>query len=116
MFENRTSSSKVCSTVNCKRKERKVENVWRLLAGSGSLGDCSHGLGQVTNIAGGDSGDRDPAVLGEVDTEVLGDLRHLVWGHSSEGEHSNLVGDMFPVAAWSWTNKSSFYVDFAKKY
>ena len=62
------------------------------------LGDGVHGLRQVTHVAGGDAGDGDSSVLGEVDTEVLGDLLDLGRGHTGEGEHSNLISDMCPVA------------------
>ena len=62
------------------------------------LGDGVHALCEVTNVAGGDAGDGDSAVFCEVDTELLGDLLHLGGGHAGEGEHSDLVSDMFPVA------------------
>ena len=51
----------------------------------------------MADVSGGDSGDGNSAILGEVNTEVLGDLLHLIRGHPSEGKHSNLVGDVFPV-------------------
>ena len=60
-----------------------------------------HGLGQVTNIAGGDAGDGDSAVLGQVHAVVLGHLLHLLGGHAGEGEHANLVSDVLPVTARS---------------
>ena len=37
-----------------------------------------HGLGEVAHVAGGDAGDGDSAVLGEVDAVVPGAGRHLI--------------------------------------
>ena len=62
------------------------------------LGNSGHGFSQLANISGGDSSDGNSAVLGEVNTVVLRDLRHLVRRHPSEGKHSNLIGDVFPVS------------------
>ena len=61
-----------------------------------------HGLGQVTHVGGGDAGDGDSPVLGEVDAVVPGAGRHLLGGHPSKGEHSNLVSDVLPVTAGSF--------------
>ena len=61
------------------------------------LGDSGHGFSQMAHISGGDSGDGNPAVLGEVNTVVLRDLLHLLRRHPSEGKHANLLGDVFPV-------------------
>ena len=65
------------------------------------LGGSVHGLGQVTHVGGGDAGDGDSPVLGEVDAVVPGACRNLLGGHPGEGEHSNLVSDVLPVAAGS---------------
>ena len=51
----------------------------------------------MADVSGGDSGDGNSAILGEVNTVVLRDLRNLLRGHPSEGKHSNLVSDVFPV-------------------
>ena len=66
------------------------------------LGHSGHGLSQMANISWGDSGDGNSAVLGEINAVVLRNLLNLLRGHPSEGEHSNLVGDMFPVARGSF--------------
>ena len=55
----------------------------------------------MANIPGGDSGDGNSTILGEVNAVVLRDVRHLLRRHPSEGEHSNLVSDVLPVAAGS---------------
>ena len=65
------------------------------------LGDSVHGLCQIANILGGDASHGDPAILGEVDAEVLGDGRHLVLGHPGKAEHTNLVSNVLPVAGGS---------------
>ena len=74
------------------------------------LGDIGHGLGQMAHITGGDSGDGNPAVLGEVNTVLLGDLLHLLRRHPGEGKHSNLIGDVFPVTRRTFTSASQKYI------
>ena len=72
------------------------------------LGDVVHGFRQVTNVARGDSSHGNSAILNkgvfrkeqqawtdihlsEVHGVVLDDVAHLLGGHASEAEHSNLV-------------------------
>ena len=76
------------------------------------LGGSVHGLGEVTHVGGGDAGDGDSAVLGEVDAVVPGAGRHLLGSHPGEGKHSNLVSDVLPVAAGSlntFSGENLFY-------
>lgn len=47
-------------------------------------------LGQSLDVAGGDAGDRDTAVLGGVDRVLLGQLVHLLSGQASVCEHTDL--------------------------
>ena len=65
--------------------------------GKDLLGGVMHSLGEVTHVGGGDSGDGDSPVLGEVDAVFPCAGGHLLRGHSGEGEHSNLVSDVLPV-------------------
>jgi len=61
------------------------------------LGDVVHGFRQVTNVARGDSSHGNSAILSEVHGVVLDDVAHLLSGHASEAEHSNLISDVLPV-------------------
>ena len=76
---------------------REGRELWG--AGQDLLGGSVHGLGQVTHVGGGDAGDGDSPVLGQVDAVVPGAGRHLLGRHPSEGEHTNLVSNVLPVAA-----------------
>ena len=55
------------------------------------------GLGEVSNIVGRDSGNRDTTILREIDRVILRQLLHLLWRDSGEAEHADLVGDVLPV-------------------
>ena len=61
------------------------------------LGDGMNGLSQVVDIAGGDTSNRDAAILGEVDVVILDELVNLGGGETSVTEHSNLVSHVVPV-------------------
>jgi hypothetical protein len=58
-----------------------------------------HGVREVADVAGGDSGDRDATVLGQVNAVLGGELLDLGGVHACEAEHADLVGDVLPVAA-----------------
>lgn len=55
------------------------------------------GLGDVGEVLGVQTGDRDTSVHSHVDGVVLTELVNHILVKSSEGEHANLVGDMGPV-------------------
>lgn len=55
-------------------------------------------LGDVLDVLGGDSADGDSSVLGHVDVMLLDHGLGLLSGKSSEGEHSDLVGNVRPVS------------------
>merc|ERR1719206_1086324 len=46
------------------------------------------------------------AVFSEVHGAVLNDVAHLLGGHASEAEHSNLVSDVLPVVRAALLSKS----------
>lgn len=56
-----------------------------------------NGLGQVVDIAGGDTGNRDAAIPGEVDVVVLDEPVNLGGGEAGVAEHANLVGHVVPA-------------------
>lgn len=55
------------------------------------------GLGEVLDVLGRDTGDRDTAILGEVDVVLVLHLLDLLGGQASVAEHADLVGDVVPV-------------------
>ncbi len=57
-----------------------------------------HGAGKVSNVSGGDSGDADTSVAGEVNVIVVAETVDLLGGQSGETKHSDLIGDVLPVA------------------
>ena len=71
-----------------------VQDIARDADGRYLLGGRVHGLVQVTHVGGGDAGNRDVPVLGQVDAVVPGAGRHLLERHPSGGEHPNLVSDV----------------------
>lgn len=60
-------------------------------------GDLEDGLGETSDVAGGDTGDTDSAVLGSVYAVLLGQLVHLLRLETGECEHADLAGDVAPV-------------------
>jgi len=64
---------------------------------SSLLGHGMDGLSEVVNIGGSDTGDRDAAVLGEVDVVLLGEPVNLGRGEAGVAKHADLVGDVLPV-------------------
>ena len=60
-------------------------------------GDLVDGLGKTLDVGGSDTGDGNSAVLGSVNTVLLGQGVHLFRLETSVGEHANLAGDMAPV-------------------
>lgn len=56
------------------------------------------GLGEVLDVLGRDTGDRDTAILGEVDVVLVLHLLNLLGGQAGVAEHADLVGDVVPVA------------------
>jgi hypothetical protein len=59
--------------------------------------DSEDGLSQVVDVVAGDTGNRDSAVLGEVDGVLFGQLLNLLRLETGVGEHADLVGDVGPV-------------------
>ena len=60
--------------------------------------DILHALSDVIDVSGGETTDRDTAVLGHVDVMLLYHGHRLLERKSSEREHANLGGDVAPVA------------------
>lgn len=65
------------------------------------LGDLVHGAGEVSDVSTGDTSNADAAVAGEVDVVVVLEDVDLLGGETSEAEHTDLVGDVVPVASGS---------------
>lgn len=59
--------------------------------------DLVDGLGKTTNVLRSDTSDRDTAVLGSVDGELLSKASHLLSSQTGVGEHADLAGDVRPV-------------------
>lgn len=59
--------------------------------------DLVDGLGKALDVAGSDTSNTDSAILGGIHTVLLGQLVHLLGLQASEGEHTNLAGDVAPV-------------------
>ena len=55
------------------------------------------GLGNVLNVVSVDTSHGDTTVIGQIDVVVGSDLQDLLLGEASEGEHTNLRGDVRPV-------------------
>jgi hypothetical protein len=60
-------------------------------------GDLVDGLGKTLDVGRSDTSDRNSAILGSVDTVLLGQGVHLFGLETSVGEHANLAGDVAPV-------------------
>lgn len=61
------------------------------------LGDLMDGLGEVGNVVARDTGNRDTAILGQVDVVLVLELLDLLRSQSGVAEHTDLVGDVIPV-------------------
>ena len=61
------------------------------------LNNILDALSDVVHILGGDTANRDTSVLGHVDAVLLDHGVTLLWSESSEGEHTNLSGNVGPV-------------------
>ena len=55
-------------------------------------------VGDVVNVLGGDTADGDTAIFSHVNAVFFHHRFALLYGQAGEGEHSNLSGDMRPVA------------------
>ena len=55
------------------------------------------GLGNVLNVVSVDTSHGDTTVIGQIDVVVGSDLQDLLLGEASEGEHTNLRGNVRPV-------------------
>lgn len=62
-----------------------------------STGHLVDSLRKPLDISGRDTSDRDPSILGSVDTMLLGQSLHLLRLQSSVGKHANLARDVAPV-------------------
>lgn len=60
--------------------------------------DGIHSLGKVLDVVGVQAGHADAAVLGHVDVELLPEPQDLGLGQAGVAEHTDLVGDVVPVA------------------
>jgi len=60
--------------------------------------DVINGSSNVLDVTAGDTSHGDTAVTEHVNVVLLNHLLGLFWGETSEGEHTNLVGDMLPSA------------------
>ena len=58
-------------------------------------------VGNVIDVLGGDTTDRDSSVLGHVDVMLLNHSLRLLDSKSSEREHTNLGGDVRPISLGS---------------
>lgn len=65
-----------------------------------------HGMRKVVHVPRRDSRHRDTAVLGQVDAEILGELRYLLLRHAREAEHADLVRDVLPVTGGSFPGQA----------
>merc|ERR1719400_172541 len=97
---------KLVRSLNTRSKQCGGEDLLSTGARKELLGDVMHGFRQVTNIARGDTSHGNSAILSEVDGVVLDDVAHLLSGHASEAEHSNLVSDVLPVVRAALLGKS----------
>jgi hypothetical protein len=57
-----------------------------------------NGLSEVAHIAAGDTNHADATVPGEIDVMLVHELVHLRRRQTGIAEHSNLIGDVLPVA------------------
>ena len=62
------------------------------------INDVLNGIGDILNIASGQTGDRDSAVRGHVDVVLVDHLLALLGSESQEREHTDLVGNVVPGA------------------
>ena len=64
--------------------------------------DCFiDGLGDVIEVAVGDAGHADAAVLQQVDVLLLHEELARIWRESGEGEHADLLRDVLPASRGS---------------
>lgn len=60
-------------------------------------GDLVDGLGKTLDVGGSDTGDGNSAVLGSVNTVLLGQGVHLFRLKTGVGEHADLASDVAPI-------------------